>query len=711
MAANDRSDYRVEILCPDLSSELTLERGIAQERLGALFEINLSVYSKDQEIDLASVLGKPMAVHVKTATEERFFHGIVCHFAMVGLDDTYGHYQVVLRPQLWLLGEAAGCRVFENLSVNQILQDTFANHGVQTGTIASSPVRFEHCVQYRETDLYFATRLMERWGMYFFHEHEEQKHVLNVASGLAGHANVGEFTFSWDGAASDEYQITDWRMTSTLRSSAYKVGGTQHLTRQKVSAEEKTRFAVQGAAKLQLDDFEAVNEYEKPHLEQLAKARMQAIDVGVEEYTGTCKSPKIAVGALFSMVGHPRAEQNREYLIVAATYQFEGKAPGNDDAVVDPYVVTFTAIDSKTPFSPPVTTKKPIVQGPHLATVVEETDENGRVKVDFHWGGPDDSVQSCWARVSQNWAGKEWGGVFMPHIGHEVVVEFLDGDPDQPIVTGRVYNKENMPPLSLPGDKEKSIIRDHGGNEIMMDGTSGAQRIHIYCPSHESEIWLGKSIELKSVSNWVNEFLGFKEEKITGKATVSIGNDHTESVGGNKEETIVGKCKVKVGADVLEALLGAQHRTIVGLTSLFVGGAKKETIVGAEIKKVNGVKCETINGAVIKRGKSSEVKTFPEAFTKVKEVYKQKATDLVQEVKTSIKATCDHYKIGAKMLAQDVEDLAVKAKKEIVHQGKTVKLMAETAWQVESAKAKHEIAKWAMFAKLTVNDGNLEVKK
>ncbi len=709
----DQSDYRVEILCPDSSSELHLERGTAQERLGMLFEINLSLYSEDKEIDLLSLLGKPMALHVTTDKEERYFHGIVSHCSLVGASEHYGHYQVVLRPKLWLLGQSASCKVFRGMTVADILQKTFQEGGVDCDSVAAPAVEFEHCVQYRETDLYFVSRLMERYGAYYFHAHEQSKHALKVVSGGSGHDDVGTFAYAADGAADEEYQITDWRSTTALRSGSYRVAGTKNLTRQGIDAKEKSRFSVAASPALKIDEFEAVDEYEKPFLDELAKARMQAIDATVEEFSGRSSSMKLAVGGLFTLDGHPRADQNRQYLIVAATYQFDGDLPDGSPASEEPYQVSFSAIDNKTPFSPPVLTRKPVVQGPHLATVTEETDEYGRVLVQFHWGNPDGDIESCRARVSQNWAGKEWGGVFLPHTGHEVIVEFLDGDPDQPLVTGRVYNSESMPPLSLPGDKQKSIIRDHGGNEIMLDGTGGAQRIRIYCPSHESEIWLGKSIELKSTSNWVNEFLGFREEKITGKSTSTIGGDHQASVGGNKDETVVGKCKIKVGADVLEALLGAQHRTIVGLTSLFVGGVKRETIVGAEIKKINGVKCETINGAVIKRGKSSEVKTFPEALAKVKEVYKQKATDFIQEIKTSIQSTCDKYSIGAKLYKQDLEEFVGKVTKEAKHQAKTLKLMADVAYEMEAQKAKSTIVGTAMWLteKFSVNDGNLDVKK
>lgn len=712
MPPADHSDFRVEILCPDLASELRLERGTAQERLGMLFEISLSLYSEDKEIDMVALLGKAMAVHITTANEERYFHGIVSHFSQVGSSERYGHYHAVLQPKLWLLGQSASCKVFRSKTVQDILKQTLQDGGVDVGGVMASPsVEFEHCVQYRETDLHFACRLMERYGLYYFHTHEKSRHAMEIVSELSGHSEVGTFHHDAAGTADDEHHITDWRATTALRSSSYRVSGTKNLTRQAIDFTEKSRFSVAAAPQLKIDEFEAVDEYEQPYLDTLAKVRMQAIDATVEEFTGSSQSLKLSAGSLFTLEGHPRADQNRQYLIVAATHHFDGHLP-DGSAVSDlPYQVTFSAIDSQTPFSPPVHTRKPVVQGPHLATVTEETDEYGRVLVQFHWGNPDGDIESCRARVSQNWAGKEWGGVFLPHIGHEVIVEFLDGDPDQPLVTGRVYNSESMPPLALPGSKSQSIIRDHGGNEILMEGAEGSQKMRLFSPTHNSEIVLGNSITLTSDSNWINEFLGYHETKVTGKSTTTIGNDSHVSVSGNKEEHIIGKCVVKVGADVMETLLGAQHRNIVGLTSLFVGGAKKEHIVGAEIKRIDGVKIEKINGAVIKKGKNKEVKTFPDAMRTVKGL----VLDKLDDWKCKIKG--EYFLKVAKQLEEADEKKEKAASVEL--EWKKAKVTGEQHQFEPSSEFRVQTKtivlvfenKAELKGKLTVNNGALEVSQ
>lgn len=708
------SDFRVDVVCQDLASELKLERGTATERLGTLFEITLSLYSDDLDVDLCAVLGKPMAIHISTGADERWFHGIVTHFAMTGMTDRFGYYTAILKPKLALMGEATTSRVFAKKSLAEVLQDSLNRSAVDVGGVTASPaVQLEHCVQYRESDLEFVSRLMERFGLFYWHRHEETKHTLEVTSGTTGLPDLGTFDHVFDGAGTSDHQISDWRFTKSLRASSYQVAGTEYLTTNGISEKKKTRFQIEAASELKIHDFEAVNETTEPHLVELATARMQAIDTTVEDYRGTTDSLAMAVGGLFTLAGHPRADQNKQYLCVAATYQFQGIKPDGTRDPGRPYLVQFSAIDSQTPFSPPIVHKKPVVQGPHLARVVEETDDNGRVLVAFHWGNPDEDLQSCRARVSQNWAGKEWGGVFLPHMGHEVIVEFLNGDPDQPIVTGRVYNSESMPPLALPGEKEKSIIRDHGGNEIMMDGTSGAQKIRIYCPKHETEVVMGNSWSFKSLSNWVNKVGGNIDEVIDGTGALKILGDVKEFFGASKEESIVGKCNIKVGADVLEFFAGAAHKTTVGLTSQFIGGVKKETIIGAEIKKIGGVKFEQVNGMKITKGKAPNADEFPEEQRTIKGFWKAKAKAFAQEVKESIQQTCDQYKIGAKMYKQDAEESLTKIKKTLTNDAKDLVMLAKVGYKLEANKAKSAIVGTCLWlaTNFSVNDGNLSVKK
>lgn len=713
MVSKTSSECEIEVLCAEAALDLRLERGVVHERLGQPFVMNLSLLCADKEIELSQVVGKSMCVRVGDGIKDRFFHGIVADFAFVGSSEKYGHYQATVRPWLWLLGHSERSRVFSKRALRDVLRDVLSAYGGDDPSLPADPsVTFEHCVQYRESDLAFVSRLMERHGLYYFFEHERGKHHLQVVSGLDGHSSVGSFPYAGSADRAETDQVFDWRAAVAIRPVSYSVTGTRHLTRSRLEEQAKSRFDAVGPVELSVHDFEAVTEVPDPPLPLLARVRQEAADAGVEQFSGSSHSLQLAAGALFTLTGHPRQDQNREYLIVEATYELEG-APVTSGApsVEQPFVVAFRAIDGRTPFRPALRTRKPVVHGTHTAVVTQEADEHGRVQVRFHWGNPDGDLETCPARVSQHWAGKGWGAVFLPHEGHEVLVEFLDGDPDQPLITGRVYNEESMPPLSLPAEKSQCMIRDHGGNELLMEGADGSQKIRLYCPTHETEIIMGNSITLKSQSDFVNEFVGGWNQAIHGDWNQKVDGGQTRQVGGTAEDRIIGACQIKVGGDVAEVFMGAKHETTLGIASEFFGGLKRESISGAETKKVGGIVYEKLTGAKIQKGNNKEAKDYPDALVKVKAIYKQKASDLVTEVKSSIQQKCENFKIGAKMLTEDVKTLAVKAKDAVVHEAKKARLVAQTAYEVEAKKVKNTAASMLLAAKLTVNDGNFEVKK
>lgn len=707
----ETSEYKIEITCPGTDATLHLERGTIQERLGTPFEMNLSLYCEDKEIDLGKLLGEELAVHVTTTKEERWFHGVVCHFSAVGYSERYGHYQAVVRPKLWLLGQAARCRVFESMSVTDIVKKSLQGGAVDIGKAAASKVKFEHCVQYRETDLHFVSRLMERHGLYYFFGHTEKKHTVEIAGSMSDHEDVGAFEYDAEGSSGDEFQIEEWRATTTLRTGGYRVEGTENLTRSAIDAKGKTRFDIAAAGDLQVDDFEAVDEYAEPHLDELARVRMQAIDATVEEYTGTTRTTKIAAGNLFSLEKHPRADQNRKYLVTAAVYQLEGDLPDGKGASDDPFVMSFTAIDAKTPYSPPIVHHKPRVQGPHLATVVDETDEYGRVTVKFHWGNPDGEIQSCRARVSQNWAGQEWGGVFLPHVGHEVIVEFLDGDPDQPLVTGRVYNKESMPPLSLPGDKQKSIIRDHGGNEIVMDGTDGSQTITMFCPKHESRMTLGKSVELESISDFKNAFLGSWIQDIKKDYKALIGGNVKEVIHGDVLRTVAGQGKLKMGGNVMEHFLGWQVQILVGYFRKMYMARKVEVIKGSQRKKILGEKHERVTGKVYKDGTQGS-ESWDEHVLAVKKEREERIEKLKQTVKDTVVRNWNKATTTVNEKLDKLDDWKTECTGNIVQSAEsltnTVSKAVETSAKTISNKASSAY-KW-VANKVNGNNGDFTMK-
>ena len=359
-----------------------------------------------------------------------------------------------------------------------------------------------------------------------------------------------------------------------------------------------------------------------------------------------------------------------------------------------------------------------VLTGPQLATVVEETDKYGRVKVAFHWGSAKGELTSYWSRVSQNWAGKQWGGVFLPHKGHEVIVEFVDGDPDQPLVTGRVYNKDAMPPLTLPADKESSIIRDHGANEYRMDGKDGAQRVRVYSPHKKSEIIIGK--DEKSAGHIYlsegDELIHFK-----GNSDETIDVNKTEEVGGDKKVTVKGKCDELTTKDhTLEVQANYKIDTAENWT-VEIGGDTSHYVVGDMTDTIDGKTSEVVakDKKVVVKGKCEEQTTEDHSLevqanytldtTKTVTV---KSKDHLTEVEDEMTQKADDFTTDVKKYTLEAEQAIMKLKSKLEQQANDMKLNAKKSFEL---KTKNGTVKCSGSLTLkgktiTCNGGSLVVK-
>jgi type VI secretion system secreted protein VgrG len=607
-----QSARQIAVASPLGQDVFLFRRMVAKERLGRLFEFNLELLSEQDEIKLSDVLGKTMTVRLDLDdTNVRYFHGHVSRFGHVGWTQRHAVYRATVRPWLWFLTRTADCRIFQDMTVPDIIKQVFRDQGFSDFDEALSRDyrTVGYCVQYRETTFNFVSRLMEQEGIYYFFRHESDKHTLILSDSYGSHEKQPGYEeipfYPPDEEARRERDfISDWVVFNEIQPGTYSLEEFD-FERPRAGLEVRSSTPRDHAAA----DFE-VYDYPGDYVETAdgdtyARARIEEMQARYEQARGVGNARGLAVGSLFELVNHPRGDQNREYLLTSATHELEINPYDTVALASGPtYRCDFAAIDAKQPYRSQRITPKPVVQGPQTAIVVgpsgEEiwTDEYGRIKVQFHWDreGKNDENSSCWMRVSQNWGGKKWGGMFMPHIGHEVIVEFLEGDPDRPIVTGRVYNAVNMPPEDLPPACTQSIIRDHAGNEFIMEGADGSEKIElrdkygnemifdavagtirIHSPTHKSEIHLGKSIELFSESNFSFETLA------------------------DYRKLVVGKEELKIGGDVLKFFAGYENKTIVGLTSKIIGGAKLTNIGGIEQKTIRGAKVEVIHGTVFKR--------------------------------------------------------------------------------------------------------------
>jgi type VI secretion system secreted protein VgrG len=357
---------------------------------------------------------------------------------------------------------------------------------------------------------------MEQEGIYYFFRHEKERHVLVLADNVVAHKQALVYGYRAPSAAGESPRFSHWGFEQEPQPSSYTLTDfdfqNPHLDLEVHSDASST---LRG---WEYEVFDYPGEFrDLPEGEVHVRTRLEEIESRREHVTCAGAVPGLEAGALFKLDGHPRSDQNQEYLVVSAEHELrwyphfwaEG-AEGAEKAEGDPYNSEIVAIPSSLSFRPPRLTPNAVVRGPQTAIVVGPegeqvwTDEYGRVKVRFHWDrrGKKDGNDSCWIRVTQGRAGNHWGAMQIPHVGQEVIVDFLEGDPDRPIITGSVYNAANMPPLTLPKNQYKTVVaRDHYGNEILFDGTPGKEHIRIHSPNSKGRLELGKYVEVKTLSN------------------------------------------------------------------------------------------------------------------------------------------------------------------------------------------------------------------
>ena len=608
-----------------LGEDVLLLRSMsAREQLGTLFEYELELISEDLNISYADLLGKPATVKLRRFDDqERYFNGLVNSFSQVGFDGSAAVYNATLVPWTWFLTRTADCRIFQEKTVPDIIKDIFREHGFTDfeESLSGSYRQWIYCVQYRETDFNFISRLMEQEGIYFYFKHEDGKHTLVLADSYSAHSTVPgyeEIPFypPDETALRERDHVTDWSVVQAVQPGVFAHTDFDFTAPRKNLLAKRSNPKQHEHADLEIYDYPG--EYtETGSGETYARVRLEEMHAGYETVRGEGNARGLTTGALFTLTNYPRDDQNREYLIVSTSYELQSDLFGSygNNGSGPLFQCGLTAIDAKTPFRPPRITPKPMVQGPQTAIVVgkagEEiwTDKYGRVKVQFHWDryGKSDENSSCWVRVSQVWAGKSWGGIDIPRIGQEVIIDFLEGDPDQPIITGRVYNADCMPPYGLPGSavisglKSNSTKGGGGYNEYIMDDTKGNELIrehgqfdkdstiendlreHVLHDrsrdvTHNETIQVGVD-RSKTVGNNETTAIGVnRTENVGSNETIGIGNNRTETVGANESISVALTRTRNVGVNEMINVGGAQEVTVGGLQAVTVGLTRAVTV-------------------------------------------------------------------------------------------------------------------------------------
>ena len=584
--------------------QLLFYRMTGEEELGRPFRYELHLLSQDDSIAIDRLLGNPAHVSVDctggsaSMDGERIFHGLVSRFGLIGYVGRLALYHAELRPWLWFLSRTADCRIFQDKSVPEIAAEIFNDNGFSdfedlcTETYAPR----EYCVQYRESDLNFVSRLLEQEGIYYYFRHEKDKHTLVLIDSIASHEDCpvqGPLPYLTRDSAGDaparEY-IHQWEIEREVKPGVY-VHTDFDFTKPRADLAGSCQVArAHPRAELEVFDYPGLA-YESSQSDTYARTRIEEMQVGHEEARAATNCRRLATGYLFDLSGFPRSDQNRKYLLKAMSYRLEGNDYDTTTAAApEIFQADFRAMESKEPFRPARITPKPTVQGPQTAIVVgraeEEiwTDEYGRVKVQFHWDryGRRDENSSCWIRCSHPWAGKRWGAISIPRIGQEVIVDFLEGDPDRPIITGRVYNRDTMPPYELPqgavvSGTKSDTHKGSGYNELSMDDTAGQEKITIH-----AQYDMGTTVEHDD------------SQTVHNNRTIKVDGTHTETIDKDTKITITegnydhkvntGKGTYYVKGEVKETYDNKQETTIANELVITSKGSHVHVTAATEIQ-------------------------------------------------------------------------------------------------------------------------------
>lgn len=544
-----QSERAVKVTTPLGGDELVFHRMTITEELGRLFQGEVEMMSRRMDIAPTDLLGNTVTVEWQQENGgTRYFNAYVTHFNQVGVYRNYVRYRAMLRPWLWFLTRTADCKIFQEMTVPDIIKQVFSDLGFSgdlEDKLSGSYRTWEYCVQYRETDFNFVSRLMEHEGIYYYFKHTSSGHKLVLGDDYSSHEPAANYdTIPYfppaPGAQRARDHLSEWTYGQSIRSGSVALNDFHFETPRSdlnvVSANPRSHAH---------GDYEM---YDYPGGYKVAgdgdsyvRGRIQELQTEHELCRGSGSVRGLAAGGLFTLELFPREDLNKEYLVVSAVHEIQSdEYETTDQPLEGPFFQSrIAAIPSNVPYRPPRITPKPVVQGPQTAIVVgpsgEEiwTDQYGRVKVQFHWDryGASDENSSCWLRVSQYWAGANWGSIHIPRIGQEVIVEHLEGDPDRPIVAGRVYNADNMPPYALPDNQTQSGIKSRSTkqgtaenfNELRFEDKIGEEHIYFHAEKDFERV----------VENNDTLRVGF-EDQDPGDQTIEIYNDRTKTVGNNE---------------------------------------------------------------------------------------------------------------------------------------------------------------------------------
>ena len=628
----------IEIDTP-LGKDVLILRGFTgHEGISKLFKLDCDLFSEGSLVEFQKIIGQRVSIKVRLSDEkQRYFNGFVSRFTQTSGEMGVIRYRAEIVPWLWFLTRTTDCRIFQNKTVPDILEQIFKDLGFTDYKVNLDGTydQLEYCVQYRETDFDFVSRLMEQYGIFYFFEHQKDSHILQLADSPTKHQPLPHqpkvsYGSKTSGPVEDDV-IMSMEFEKELRSGQYAhTDFNFKMPDTSLSTDEPSVINIGGNGKYEIYDYPG--EYlDKTQGARLAKIRMQEEEAQHFIVSGNSTCRAFTSGYKFDIEDYSLIEKDKKTHVLTEIQHIcsIGEPDSSSEEAIgeDSYHNSFTCIPFSVPYRSRQVTTKPIVQGPQTALVIGPQgheiwcDPYGRIKIQFHWDreGKKDEESSCFVRVSQIMAGKHWGAQFIPRIGQEVIVEFLEGDPDKPIVTGCVYNEVNKPPYNLPDGQTQSGIKTRsskGGNpenfnEIRFEDKKGQELLNIHAEK-DYAVTAENDQSLSVGQNRTKTVGGDETQTVTGNKTVGIGKNLVESITGNMSLSVEGAKTDTTTLASAESVGAAKSLSIIGAFQVTVGGAMNETVVGIRGEETGGAKLEVVGGyknETIVRNKTLKVGT------------------------------------------------------------------------------------------------------
>lgn len=677
--ANSQAHRQARITLDVFPQKVVLEQMRSHERLSEPYVIEVFVVCEDGEIDFLRHLGKPVALEVLDEDEShhRYFHGLLFEAAFAGWDTSGYRYKLIVRPWLHLLQQNLTYRIFQDMTaldaIKQVLQDGGFGD-VEYSKLSGDFRKRKYCVQYRESDFDFISRLMEDEGIYYYFEHQADRHVMVLCNAPGSRIYCANPTLRFRPPSEarvneqDEMILWEEQVASTGRN-VVRLRNFDYQAPQRPVEKHVTARSDHPRDKIEYYDYPAYP-FDPGAVERQAAVIDMAQHAGRRIFKGESTGATLACGRLFDLTEHFAGRMNEPYLVVALDYGVisENYRSVAGDREPLSQSILLEAVPAEVAWRAPLATPKPVARGPETAIVMcpagEEihTDKWGRVKVRFHWDltNPTNDTASCWLRVSHNSAGAGFGNIILPRANQEVIVDFLDGDPDRPMITGRVYNASNMQTYGLPGNKTRSVWRSQtvgkagegydgaeekppnpGHNEIYFEDKAGEEMFHVYAQRNretfirlddrlrvyrdrKDRVGRDRTVEIKRHETKTVEEgnethtvkLGNETHTVqTGERTTTIKKDDTLTVqSGNRVVTVeekdyvltAKKGSVTVEAQVQIVLKVGQNSIIIDqkgvtISALSVSYASKTSLsINAAKVDIAGTAMTNITGGVVK---------------------------------------------------------------------------------------------------------------